>query len=237
LPQGLSKGDAMSVPLKDAQLVAWAENADAKLTASPTTWGYTVPLAATFHTLTEAYTDSYAALVAAREDGTRSASMTATKDSHKLALLNVARPLYNAVQWSKTISDADKILLGVKVRSLPSPIGAPAVSPGMDLVTVVARSVRVHIHDSSSSSKRGKPAGVIGAKVYSFVGADYPTDPSLWSYEGDCTKPTFEVVFPDTVAGGAKVWICAAWYSRTALTGPISTPLMTQIQGGLTMAA
>lgn len=35
-----------------------------------------------------------------------------------------------------------------------------------------------------------------------------------------------------TSAGGARVWICAAWVNRKGQAGPRSSPVSTHIQGG-----
>lgn len=146
--------------------------------------------------------------------------------------LNYARQLYSFVQSNAAVSDANKILLGVHVRVIPTPIPAPGVRPGMDIVSVANRTVKVHIHDSASSNKRGKPAGTDAAWVYSFVGASYPTDPGAWDFEGSTTKSTFDIVFPNSVANGAQVWICAAWINGKQQAGPVSVPITTNVQGG-----
>lgn len=114
----------------------------------------------------------------------------------------------------------------------PTPIPAPTARPGMDLVAVVVRTVTVNIHDSASSTKRRKAAGATAAFVYTYVGESYPTDPTLWQFQGPATKSTYEIVFPDSVASGAQVWICAAWMNRRGETGPVSVPITTNIQGG-----
>jgi hypothetical protein len=227
------KGDRMSVPLKDSLLVPWSTNFDTRITATPTTFGLTAAQATAYTALHDPFVAGYNAMMAARADGTRSEAQTAIKDAAKTALLAMARELYSFVQANTSVSDADKILLGVKPRDYSkSTISAPTARPGMDLVSVVARTVTVHIHDSASSSKRGKPAGAISAWVYTYVGSEYPSDPSMWQFQGAFNKPEAEIVFPDSVASGAQVWICAAWASRRGETGPVSVPITTNVQGG-----
>ena len=68
--------------------------------------------------------------------------------------------------------------------------------------------------------------------MYSFVGMDYPSDPTAWNFEGSTTKPKFDIVFPNTVAGGTQVWVCAAWSNAKQQTGPVSVPITTNLQGG-----
>jgi hypothetical protein len=85
---------------------------------------------------------------------------------------------------------------------------------------------------SGVPNKRGKPDGAVAAWVYSFVGTNYPADPSQWDFQGATTKSTHEIVFPDTVASGAQVWICAAWINAKQEPGPASVPITTNVQGG-----
>jgi hypothetical protein len=102
----------------------------------------------------------------------------------------------------------------------------------MDLVGVTQRQVDVHIHDSASSNKRGKPAGCHSAWVYTFIGSDYPADPAAWEFQGACNAGKFSIVFDSTVPAGAQVWICAAWVNFRSESGPISVPISTNLQGG-----
>ncbi len=223
----------MAIPKKDALLVPWANNFATRISASGNPYSISTAQQAEMTARTTAFVDAYNALMDARADGTRAQSQTATKDAKKDSLLELGRELYAFIAANTSISDADKILAGVHVRAASaSPIPAPTARPGMDLVSVVARTVTVHIHDSASSTKRGKPAGAISAWVYTFVGAEYPSDPSLWQFHGAFNKPEAKIDFPNTVPSGAQVWICAAWVSRRGEAGPSSVPISTNVQGG-----
>lgn len=223
----------MSIPLKDAQLVPFLNNMSARLTASPTTFGLVAGQAAELYSRKQAYVNAYDTLVNARADGTRSESQTADKNTKKDRALEYARELYALVSANQSVSDANKILLGVHVRdATPSPVPAPTVRPGMDIVSVVGREMELSIHDSASSTKRGKPAGAVQALVYFFAGEDYPSDPNGWSFAGIATKNKFSFTVPDSVAGGTRVWVCAAWTNRTGDAGPTNVPISSNIQGG-----
>ena len=108
------------------------------------------------------------------------------------------------------MTNTQKVTLGLTVRSAPAPIPPPAVAPILDVVSVIGRTVKVRLH-GPTTDRRGKPAGVAMAFIYSFVGATPPTDPSRFKVEGTTTRTTFDVVFPSTVAGGTQVWLSAAW--------------------------
>jgi hypothetical protein len=220
------------IPLKDSLLVPYSTNFNDRIVASPTTWHLTSIQAAAYTALHSPYISAYNTMMAARADGTQSQSLTAAKDSAKLGLLNYARELYSFVAADNTISQADKILLGIHLRVIPGPIPRPGVRPGMDIISVNGRTVALNIHDSASSSRRGKPAGSLAAWVYSYVGENYPADMTEWNFEGATTKPRFDILFPSTVAGGSQVWVCAAWINAKQELGPMGVPQTTNLQGG-----
>jgi hypothetical protein len=217
----------------DHQLYTGSQAFSTKISATPTAYGLVAAQATAYAALNTAYSTAY---LAAIDPLTRTRAAVATKKQAKVNLKAMASDLAKIINGTPTVTDAQKIDLGLNVRATPAPIPPPTVRPGMDLISVVGRIVKVHIHDSASSTKRGKPAGVLGANVYSFVGTTYPTDPAAWLFEGSTTKNTFDVLFPNTVANGAQVWICATWFNKTTQTGPVSVPITTNVQGGLSMA-
>jgi hypothetical protein len=218
----------------DAELYNGSNAFGTKITATPTAYGLIAAQATAYAALNTLYATSY---LAAIDPVTRTKAKVAAKNQAKVNLKVMASDLAKIISGTPTVTNQQKIELGLSVRAVPQPIPAPSARPGIDLISVVTRTVKVHIHDSASSTKRGKPAGVLGANVYSYVGTAFPTDPTAWAFEGATTKNTFDVVFPGTVATGAQVWICATWYNRKAQTGPVSLPLATNLQGGLSMAA
>lgn len=218
----------------DAELYTGSQAFSTKISATPTAYGLVAAQATAYAALNTAYATAY---LAAIDPLTRTKGTVATKKQAKVNLKGSASDLARIINGTPTVTDTQKIDLGIGIRSTPAPIPPPSVRPGVDIVSVVARTVKVHIHDSASSTKRGKPAGVLGASVYAFVGAVYPTDPTGWAFQGTTTKTTFDVVFPDTVANGAQVWICATWFNNRTQTGPISLPITTNVQGGLSLAA
>jgi hypothetical protein len=184
------------------------------------------------------YVLTYNTMMTARANGVRSQSLTADKDTRKASMLQVGRELYSLVSANSNVSDADKISLGIHIRSTPpSPIPAPSVRPGVDLVSVVGRTITVSVHDTTTSNKRGKPAGAVSAWVYSYVGTDYPTDPTEWNFHGAYNKAEAVIDLAGSVPAGAQVWICAAWVNRKGDAGPTSVPLTTNVQGGGTSSA
>lgn len=223
----------MAIPTRDSLLVPYSTNFNNRLVASGVSlYKLTALQVAAYTALHTPYIAAHDAVVLDREAGNRSRSLTNALALARSNLLTEGRQLYAAVQVNPLVSDADKILLGVRVRGARSPIPAPGVRPGLDLTGVVGRTVSLRVHDSASSTRRGKPAGATAAYVYSFVGAEYPADPADWKFEGAATKSKFDVLFPADVAGGTQVWVAAAWVNAKQQSGPLCTPVSTNLQGG-----
>jgi hypothetical protein len=98
--------------------------------------------------------------------------------------------------------------------------------------------VSLKLHDSTSGAKRGKPPGVSGASVFSFVGAVAPSDMGSWKFEGSTGKTKVDVSFDNSNAPGTKVWLTAFWFNGRKQSGPACAPVATNLQGGsVSMAA
>ena len=227
----------MAIPTKDPLLVPYSTNFSTRVTNDYPVFKLTQEQAQTYAQLHAAYLSAYQAVADARMAGTRSESLTATKDAAKGRLLSLGRQLYTYVQASNDVSDADKILLGVTVKdNQPSPTPTPTARPDLDVTTSYGRTVVVAVHDNTNSSrKRAKAPGATAAWVYCFVGADYPTDPAGWTFCGATSNGRFDVVLPDSVPNGSQVWICALWVNRKQEGGPVSLPVTTNIAGGGTV--
>jgi hypothetical protein len=203
-----------------------------KLTAAPTSFGCTTTDATNLATAT----DGYVVALAACDPAIRTRPAVVLKNTKKLELNNLIRQLALKIQGTPTVTDAQKAEIGLSIQNVPTPIPPPAFAPAVDVVSVVGRTVRLRIHDSQES-RRGKPAFVAGAMVFSYVGTEAPADPAAWKGEGITTRTGFEIAFPSDVASGAQVWIVAQWYNGKAQTGPASTPITTYLQGGAAAAA
>jgi hypothetical protein len=220
------------LPRTDHGLLAWAQNFYAVANAGPATiFGLTSAQLTAFNALVGTYSTDLAAC----DPGVRNKAAVLTKNASKKSLANSARLLARIVEGQATVTDAQKAELGLNVRAAPTPIPPPAFPPQVDLVSVVGRTVKIRLHNSEVAGKRGKPAGVKGAAVFSHVGATAPTDPSAYDFEGNTTLTVVDVVFPDTVAPGATVWITAFWFNERAQSGPAATPVQAVIQYGMGM--
>jgi hypothetical protein len=222
------------LPNTDAGLLAWSLNFSTLISAGAVSYGLTTAQATAYATL---YT-AYGTALAACDKAIRTKSAVSTKNVAKANLKTDARLLANLVNGTSTVTNAQKLSLGLNVRSTPSPVPVPSAAPGLDVLSVSVWTVKIKLHDSSSSAKRGKPPGVTGASVFSFVGAAAPSDIGSWQFEGNTGRTTIDVAFPNSTAAGAKVWLTAFWFNGRKQSGPACAPVSTNLQGGsVSMAA
>jgi hypothetical protein len=223
------------IPPRESELVTWSTNLNTKINAGPTLYGLSVGQATAYGVL---HSDFLTRYQTANNPDTRSPSNIIAKDTSKTALIANARMLAAIVQAFPAITDEQLSDLGLTVPAVePSPINPPADAPGLDIVSAVVRTVKIRLHDSANPTRRGKPAGVAGASVFSFVGATPPAEIVGWKFEGNTTKTTVEVEFASSVASGATVWVCAFWFNPRAQSGPACNPVSTNLPGGAVMAA
>ena len=219
------------LPSKDADLLAWGTNFSTRITATPTAFGLVAGDATSFAALLSAYDTALAAC----DPGTRSKSTVSTKNDARTALRDAAALLSKKVQGTASVTDAQKIDLGLNVRKAPQPIPAPAASPKVDVVSVNQNVVQIKLH--GEGAKRGMPAGVNGAIVISWVGENPPADPSLWKTEGVVSKGKLAIAFPIDAEPFSKVWIAASWFNPAKETGPLCPPVSTYLGAWLVESA
>jgi hypothetical protein len=218
-----------AIPSTDAELLAWSVNFKTLTMASAASFGLTEEQAQDFKDAQILYAAKYQL---AFDPNTRTGPIIEQKDLAKASLEVIARELVRVAQAFPALTDDQRRALKITVRKPRTPNNRPTVRPGMDMVSAIDRTVTVNIHDSASSTKRGKPAGTTAAWVYTFVGENYPSDPSLWDFNGATTTGKFEITFPNTLPGGTQVWVCAAWINGKQEAGPTSVPITTNLQGG-----
>jgi hypothetical protein len=223
------------IPARDEEFADFVSNFSTLVTAAPTSYGLTAAIATTLSGKVSAFTS---ARTAATNPGTRGPATVLAKDIARRDLEGYVRQLARAVQGTLTVTDPQRQALGLTVRDKePSPIPPPATAPQANIVSVNGNTVRVRLTDPAFPTKRGRPDGVDGAAIFSHVGEEAPNTEAEWTFEGNTTKTTIDVVFPPATAPGAKVWFTAFWFNPKAQSGPAATPVSTNIAGGSAMAA
>jgi hypothetical protein len=125
-----------------------------------------------------------------------------------------------------------KVEIGMPPRQSPTQIGAPITSPIIEFISAMGNTLLVRLR-SADGARRGKPAGVIGASVFSFVGESAPADITGWKFEANVGKVTkLSITLPGTVAAGAKIWLTSFWFNGRKQSGPATPPVFVNLPGG-----
>jgi hypothetical protein len=221
-------------PRREPEFVPWLNNLHTRVVADAAHFG--VP-SAMMTSWTAAYTAYTAAYDIATDPGTRTKAAIQGKASARDQVLEVTYGVMRVIQGNLSVTDEQRVLLGLPVRDQePSPIPVPTESPVVEVVSMNGWTANIRLM-ATGTERRGKPDGVGGANIYSFVGATPPSDVLEWDFQGDTTRAVAEVEFPATLAAGTKVWITTCWKNPRFQTGPASEPVSLLIGGGVTSIA
>jgi hypothetical protein len=229
----------MAIPLKDSLLVPWSTNFNTRATAAPSEYGLTAAQAALYTPLHQAYLAAQAALAIAVSEGIRSKPLYAARDETKYNLVRYGRELYAFIQNAVTVSDEKKLELGIHVKDLePTAVPQPKDAPELTVKGVFGHQMRLVMRDASGK-RRGRPLGVAGASLFSFIGEDPPSAAQGWKPEGNITRGMTLVEFPPSLPPGTKVWFTCFWYTLRGLSGPSCTPIASHVgfEGAQPLAA
>jgi hypothetical protein len=224
----------VSFPDSDAGLLAWSANFLELITATPTAFGLVAGDATSYQIVH----DSYASALAACDPAQRNKAATVAKNQARTDLKAKATLLANKVYSTSTVSDSQKVELGIPPRATPTSVPVPASAPVLAVLMVMAWTARIRLSAAGGVS-RGKLPGTAGASIFSYVGATPPSDIASWKFEGSCGRVTkIDVNFDNSLEPGTKVWLTAFWFNGRKQSGPACAPVGVNLPGGgVSMAA
>lgn len=167
------------------------------------------------------------------EPTTRTKVAVEAKNIARAALRASARNLASLIDGTPTVTDDQKIALGIHVRDTnPTPTPVPDSAPQLAIVNTTGNVIQVRL-SSIEVGKRGKPSKVRGATVYTFVGENPPVDNVGWQFFGNSGRVNFEIEFSANLPAGTTVWITAGWYNPRGALGPLCAPVKAMLLGGV----
>jgi hypothetical protein len=225
-------------PSKDADLLTWSANFDAKITATPVRYGLTAAQATAYTPLHTAYAT---ALAAVTNPNTNSKQAVIAKNQAKENLLRApggAWELVDIVQAYPGTTDAFRGELGLRIKDVePTPVPAPVNPPLLAIVSTLNRAVKLKLKDITDLERRGKPEGVDGAAIVYHVGETAPLDPTKWVFLMNTSKTTVDAELPAGVPANSSVWFTAMWFNQRKESSPPATAQQAFIGGGLSAMA
>jgi hypothetical protein len=214
------------VPSRDADLLAWADNFNALITADPARYGLVAGDAVAIDNAVTPFDDAYAlgggTYHSPVNPATKTVVTTQAKNDAKTAMLAIIRPYAQQIAISPGVSSDDKIALGLNARTnTPTPIPTPTSFPLISLRGLTPLGVTLQWQDSALGTGKRKPDGALQADVRAGTSTTVVTDPSSLPLIGLFTKSPFGLAF-DSVDGGKTLYYCARWVTRTGKFGPWS---------------
>ena len=213
----------------EAELATGSAAFSTKITATPSAFGLLPADASSYAALDALYQTAYSV---AADPETRNKGKIAAKALARRNLKLAAADLAKKIEGTATVTDEQKIDLGLSVRSMPSPIPIPSTSPVIEVISVNAWTVKIRLRDSAGTH-RGRAPGTIGASVFSYVGATAPTDIASWKFEGSIGRVTkVNVTFDNSLPAGTKVFLTSFWFNGRKQSGPPTPPVSANLPGG-----
>lgn len=224
------------IPPRDTDLVTWADNFAALITASPGTYGLTAGDAVTIQSLVDAWDLAYAA---AANPVTRTPVTVAAKNSAKFAMLGTVRTFASQIRLNAGVTNGDKVALGLNLpNNSPTPIPAPATMPVVTIMTATPLRHTLKFRDEMASpTSRAKAANAIGMEIWRGINTIALTDPADCVFYGSAVKVPFFSDFDAPDAGKVATYF-GRWSNRAGsagnninLTGPWSNAVSMTIVG------
>ena len=179
------------LPNADSMLLSWSSNFSTLINAAPGDYNLSAAQAANYASLHAAFATAMLAV----EPSVRSKTTVAVKNEARAALRIGAKQLSLIIHGQPTVSDAQKLELGLNVQATHA--------------LRIANDRAVHRCDSGERADakiqlRNKPSGVNGASLFSYIGQTPPAELSDWKFEGNTGKTVVDVQFPSDLAPARK---------------------------------
>jgi len=223
---------------RESDLRTWSINFDARISADPAAYGLSAAQAAEYNTLHNAFLAAYTLAAA---PGTRTSPIVEAKNAAMRELRQAARRLARIVHAGRVASDAHKSALGLTVRrpgGRQTRIAKPEEAPIVTVEAAAGGKLKVRVRSLEQPTRRGRPAGVMGASIFFFAGEWPPVGLKDWRYAGATTRTTCHVKLPRDVEPGERVWVTACWRNPRAECGPPAWPVCAyRARGGVDLSA
>lgn len=212
----------MYFPPKESDLRAWTLNFHTKCTATPATYGITAGNATTIASACTPWESAYDTLTAARAAGTVTPQMVVNKDVAKATMQVIVRGWAQSIRNDPTVTDPNKLDLGLTLVSAPTAIPAPSTVPVLNLDGPTPLTIRLRYADSASPTRRARAAGTIGQEVRVALGV-VPAEIADYPYKRFVTRQPMDFVFDSSDKGKIATFV-SRWQNAKGEVGPWSSP-------------
>jgi len=214
------------MPAKQADQVEWSRTFVAVVSPVSDEYGLTKAEMGGFEVINAALQTAWSNNA---DPATRSRTTVSAKNTALKAMKAKATDLVRRIQGTATVTDTMKVMAGVTVyKTTRTPSSVPRTSP---FISAKPNGRSVLIELQKDRSKRGKPAGVQGATIFTHVGPTAPQSMDDWKFMASSTTTTVEIPFGPS-ATGDTVWITAFWKNTRDESGPATPPISINLPAG-----
>lgn len=207
------------IPSSDGDFNAWLQNFVSYISSNTSALGLS---AADLTPVADAASDwntKYAANISAQS---AAQSARQAKDDSRNTTEKAVRPLVGRLQSSTAVSDAQRLSLGITVRSTTrTAVGAPQSKPIVQVDTSQRLRHTISFVDELTPTSRAKPDGVQGCEIRIKIGDPAPAGPEDFKYLATDTRSPYTVEF-DAADAGKTAYYVLRWVSTRGETGPWS---------------
>ena len=156
---------------------------------------------------------------------------TEVKNEDKEALTTTARAAIRIIQNNPAVTDEQRLLMGLPVRDTTrTRVPAPTTKPVVEIKTGQHFQQVLHWRDEAQPKSKAKPAGVRGAQIWMWVGANVPADPADFRWLAlDSATPYLHI--HDAGDAGKLAYYALRWENTHGETGPWSDVVSATVLG------
>jgi len=207
------------IPTSDAEFSAWLQNFISAVSGNPATFGLVAADVGLLENAASVFDTTRAA-----NDTAQSAAQAARsqKDAGRTTAEELVRSFVGRIQAHPGVTDANRSLLGITVRSgTRTAVGAPTSRPVGTIDTSQRLQHTVSFVDELTPNSRAKPDGASGCEIWVKVDGPPPADPSELRYLATDTRTPYVAGY-DGAQGGKTAHYMLRWVSTRGETGPWS---------------
>jgi hypothetical protein len=173
--------------------------------------------------------DFVAKLAAATNPTTRGKMTIEAKDLAMREIVELTRKFAKQITGLMTTTNAMRTRLGLpSPAEHRTPVPAPGTAP-FPKYAVDGRSVIWEM--LQAANKRGKPKGVVGSMIWTYLGEVPPEDTNLWQFTMATSETKVTLPFPPSQTSDV-VWVTCNWKNAKEQTGPASLPVRLILPAG-----
>jgi len=219
------------IPPRLADFATWLQNFAALVAADPTDYGLVAGDATAITAQNVAF---QAAFVLSTEPSTRTSATVAATAGARLSAEAVVRPYAMRINANQTVSDAQRVDLGLTVRTVvPTPIPPPTTSPAITLRSATPGILTLESRSAAGAAGKAKPSGAVGLEIWVAIGTVAAVAPEAGRFTAISTKSPFQLAFAAADKGKLATvfgrWITRSGAGGIASAGPWSAPLTSHI--------